>query len=115
MPLSVFLWYVYLVGIVLLALMIVPLSSDWGLWTAMNPTAQFYLVASLPIFLLPLFGLFFMPSARRWRAKCREDNLVHKAAVKSGKLSLRKYRMVVAMIGLVVTLGLLWCLSVLGG
>ena len=115
MPLSVFLWYVYLVGIVLLALMIVSLSSDWGLWTVMNSAARFYLVASLPIFLLPLFGLFFMPSARRWRAKCREDNLVYKAAVKSGKLSLRKYRMVVAMIGLVVTLGLLWYLSVLGG
>lgn len=64
MPLSVFLWYVYLVGIVLLALMIAPLSSDWGLWTAMNPTAQFYLVVSLPIFLLTLLVLFFMPSAR---------------------------------------------------
>ena len=65
MTLSVFLWYVYLVGIVLQVLMIAPLSSDWGLWTAMNPTAQFYLVASLPIFLLPFFALVFMPSARR--------------------------------------------------
>ena len=65
MTLSVFLWYVYLVGIVLQVLMIAPLSSDWGLWTAMNPTAQFYLVASLPIFMLPFFALVFMPSARR--------------------------------------------------
>ena len=111
MPLSVFLWNVYLVGIVLMVLVIAPLSADWGLWTAMNPTAQFYLVASLPIFLLPLFVLFFMPSARKWRAKCREDAVVYNAAVKSGKLSLRKYQMGVALIGLVVALvmlGILW-------
>ena len=111
MPLCVLLGYVNLVGIVLLALMIVPLSSGWGLWTVMNSTARFYFVASLPIFLLPLFGLFFMPSARRWRAKCREDAVVYEAAVKSGKLFLRKYRMAMAMIGLVVSLWLLWCLS----
>ena len=115
MPFSVFLGHIYLIGIVLLALMIAPLSSDWGLWTAMNPTAQFYLVASLPIFLLPLFVFFFMPSARKWRAKCREDAAVYNVAVKSGRLSLRKYGMIVMLISLVVVLGSLWCLSQFGG
>ena len=63
MPLNVIFAYIYLSGGGL-ALMIAPLSSDWGLWTAMNPTAQFYLVVSLPIFLLTLLVLFFMPPAR---------------------------------------------------
>ena len=115
MPLSMILAYLYLVICGLLALMIVPLSGDWGLWAVMNPTARLYFVASLPIFLLPLLVLFFMPSARRWRAKCREDAIVYNAAVKSGRLSLRKYGMIVMLISLVVVLGSLWCLSQFGG
>lgn len=115
MPLSMILACLYLVIGGLLALMIVPLSGDWGLWAVMNPTARLYFVASLPIFLLPLLVLFFMPSARRWRAKCREDAIVYNAAVKSGRLSLRKYGMIVMLISLVVVLGSLWCLSQFGG
>ena len=98
MPLSVMLAYIYLVVGSALAVVILPETADCGLWVV---------IASLPFFVL-----FFMPSARQWRAKCREDALAYKAAVKNGKLSLRKYRLIVALIGLGVTLGLLWCVSV---
>ena len=98
MPLSVILAYIYLVIGGMLALVILSESADCALWAV---------IASLPFLVL-----FFMPSARQWRAKCRADALVYKAAVKSGKLSLRKYRIVMTIIGLVVTLGLFGCLLV---
>lgn len=56
---------------------------------------------------------------KRWRSttladereEVNESAVVYNAAVKSGKLSLRKYRMAVMLICLVVTLGMLWCMS----
>ena len=100
MPLSVMLAYIYLVVGGVLAFVILSESVDCALWAV--------------IATLPFFVLFFMPSARRWRAKCRADAVVYKAAVKSGKLSLRKYRIVMATIGLVVILGLFGCWLVAG-
>ena len=95
----------------MLALAIVMESVGLGLWDVMRPVEWMFLVAASLIFLLPFFAIFFMPSARKWRVKLREDGLVYKNAVKSGKLSLRKYRLILASLGFVVTVGLLWCIS----
>ena len=112
MPLSVWLGYAYLFGGGGMALMMV-MAADSGMWTVTNPAGWLSVIAAALVFLLPFFVLFFMPSARKWRAKCREDAVVFTAAVKSGKLSLRKCRTIVRVICLGVTLFSLLCLYLL--
>ena len=112
MPLSVWLGYAYLFGGGGMALMMV-MAADSGMWTVTDPAGWLSVIAAVLVFLLPFFVLFFMPSARKWRAKCREDAVVFTAAVKSGKLSLRKYRTIVMVISFVLLLFSLWCLSLL--
>ena len=90
MPLSMILAYIYLVGGGMLAGLIVLESVDLGLWTGMDLAGWLSIIMAALIFLLPFFVLFFMPSASRWRAKCREDALAYEAAVKSTKPTLLK-------------------------
>ena len=112
MPLSMIFAYIYLFGGGGLALMMV-MAADSGMWTVTDPAGWLSVIVAALVFLLPFFVLFFMPSARKWRAKCREDAVVYTAAVKSGKLSLRKYRTIVMVISFVLLLFSLWCLSLL--
>lgn len=88
MPLSVILAYVYLYGGGGLALMIV--LADWEMLTVTDLAGWLSVIGAALVFLLPFFALFFMPSARKWRAKCREDMLAYEAAIKSGKPTLLK-------------------------
>ena len=88
MPLSVILAYVYLYGGGGMALMIV--LAGWEMLTVTDLAGWLSVVGAALVFLLPFFALFFMPSARKWRAKCREDMLAYEAAIKSGKPTLLK-------------------------
>ena len=90
MPLSMILAYVYLVGGGGLALMIALESANLGLWSVTGLAAWLSIMTAALIFLLPVFVLFFTPSARRWRAMLRGDMLVYEAAVKSNRPTLLK-------------------------
>ena len=74
MPLSRVFAYIYLVGGGMLVLMIVRASVELELWEMTDPAGWLFLVAAALIFLLPFAALFFMPPARRWRAKCKNCN-----------------------------------------
>lgn len=90
MPLSMILAYVYLVGGGGLVLMIALESANLGLWSVTDLAAWLSIMTAALIFLLPVFVLFFTPSARRWRAMLRGDMLVYEAAVKSNRPTLLK-------------------------
>ena len=90
MPLSMIFAYLYLICGGMLALLIVLESLDLRLWTVTDPAVWSSVIMAALIFLLPLFVLFFTPSARRWRAILRGDVLAYEAEVESDKPTLFK-------------------------